>query len=91
MNEKEAVKQFSDRYDCEVYVSPWGMHIYHGRYHLCISWEEDKQKWGWGDLYENKKPIWSTKDFSERIKLTTEELFAICDQFFPKRKEISLF
>lgn len=91
MNATEAMQELIDRYDCEVYQSPWGVHIYHGDFHALISFEEKIQKWGNGTIWNKSQQIWSTGEFAERRKYSTIELLNIFDQYFPKRTEISLF
>ena len=91
MSEQEAMQQLIDRYDCEIYQSPWGVNAYYREVHLQISFEEALQKWGNGNIWVKNKQVWSTGEFARSDKLTSQELFALLDTYLPKKAQMSLF
>lgn len=89
MTESEAMKELIDRYDCEIYLSGWGVRCYHRNISIIIRFIENEQKWGNGNLWIGSKQDWSTGEFAERRRLTTNELFNVFDRYLPRRPEPS--
>lgn len=91
MTQTEAMQYLIDRYDCDIHEVPWGVAIYYKNIYALINFEEDKQKWGKGTLWHGSRTEWSTGEFAEHRKLSTEELFNEFDKYLPRRTEITLF
>lgn len=91
MTQTEAMQELIDRYDCEIYETDWGVNLYHKKIHALIRFEEAIQKWGSGNVWISGKQDWSTGEFAEYRKYTTDGLFSVFDGYFPIREEIKLF
>lgn len=90
MTETEAMKILQDRYDCEIRRNDWGVHIYYKSIYMLISFEEDIQKWGKGNMWNGSRQIWSTGEFKESRKLTMEQLMNVLDEHIPVKEQIGL-
>lgn len=91
MTKEQATELLKNRYNCEVYLSPWGINLYHKNLHGQISFNENKNYFEYGNIWEKNKQLWSTGEFARSDKLTFDQLYNVLDIYFPVNRQISLF